>query len=156
MNDLLTPTMLKWNQVIMRHSMRRLILFAKQNNHSLALLNTLFRLHYRGSCGVTDLGEEMGVSIAAASQLLDKMVQQGLADRTEDPSDRRNKHIRLTDAGQELAQQALEARQGWMQPLVDELNPAQQIQVENALRLLIEKSIILDQPMAETTHKGTL
>ena len=146
MDEPLTPTLLRWNQLVMRHSIRRLSLFAKQNNHSMAMLNSMFRLHYRGACGVTNLGEEMGVSSAAASQLLDKMVQQGLATRIEDPDDRRSKRISLTDAGNALVNQAIEARQGWMQPLVAQLNPAEQAEVERALRMLIEKSAILDQP----------
>lgn len=149
MDEPLTPTLLQWNQVAMRHSMRRLFLFAKHNNLSMPVINTLFRLHYRGGCGITDLGEEMGVSIPAASQLLDKMVHHGLVERSEDPQDRRNKRVSLTDAGNVLVSQALEAREGWMHTLAGELSQSQQVDVERSLKLLIEKSIILDQPKAE-------
>ena len=146
MTDTLSPTLLQWNQIVMRHAMKRMIFYAKQNNYSMEMLNVMMRLHYRGACGVGDLGGEMGVSSAAASQLLDKMVQQGLALRIEDPQDRRNKRISLTEQGAEVVQKAIEARQAWMGPLVAELAPEQQEEIRRALNVLIEKSSILDQP----------
>lgn len=140
MSPPLIQTLHDWQHLVMRRSMRNLLVFAKERNYSVAQLNTLFRLYHRGECGISDLGEEMGVSSAAASQLLDRLVQQGLATRQEDPQDRRNKRLALTPAGESLVQDSLAAHQGWLDNLAARLTPAEQEQVNAALRLLIDKS----------------
>jgi DNA-binding MarR family transcriptional regulator len=131
-------------RLVMRRSMRNFILYAKEKNYSVAQLNALFRIHHKGACGISDLGEEMGVTSAAASQLLDKLVQQGLAVRTEDPLDRRNKRVALTEAGERIVQESMAARQSWLDRLADKLTPAEQEQVNHSLRLLIEKAETLE------------
>jgi DNA-binding MarR family transcriptional regulator len=131
-------------RLVMRRSMRNFILYAKEKNYSVAQLNALFRIHHKGACGISDLGEELGVTSAAASQLLDKLVQQGLAVRTEDPLDRRNKRVALTEAGERIVQESMAARQSWLDHLADKLTPAEQEQVNHSLRLLIEKAETLD------------
>jgi len=141
---LLSQTLHEWMRLVMRRSMRNFILYAKEKNYSVAQLNALFRIHHKGACGISDLGEEMGVTSAAASQLLDKLVQQGLAVRTEDPLDRRNKRVALTEAGERIVQESMAARQSWLDRLADKLTPAEQEQVNHSLRLLIEKAETLD------------
>jgi DNA-binding MarR family transcriptional regulator len=145
MTNQLNTTLLQWMQVVMRHSMRNLILFTKDRNSSMAMINALFRVHYKGKCGVSDLGDHLGVSNAAASQMLEKMVQQGLVARIEDPQDRRNKLISLTPEGNVLVRESMEARQGWLTELVDLLSPAEQEQIQTSLQLLIDKTATLDQ-----------
>jgi DNA-binding MarR family transcriptional regulator len=81
----------------------------------------------------------MGVTSAAASQLLDRLVQQGLAIRSEDAHDRRNKVVHLTEAGRAIVQEAMAARQGWLEEVVNQLTPQEQQQVEDAIRLLLDK-----------------
>jgi DNA-binding MarR family transcriptional regulator len=144
MSPPLAETLHEWLRVTMRFSMRNFMRFAKENNYSLPQLNALFRFRHKGACGVSDLGEEMGVTNAAASQLLDKLVQQGLVTRAEDPQDRRNKLITLTEAGLRVSEQSMEARQNWLNQLAESLTPAEQAQVQAALQLLIERSAALE------------
>jgi len=125
--------------------MHNLMRFAKKRGFSLAQLNLLIRLHYRGDCGVSDLGEDAGVTSAAVSQLLEKMVQQGLVLRTEDPQDRRHKVIMLTEAGRQVVHEALTERQSWLTQLAGLLTPEEQEQVDTALQLLIEKAALLEK-----------
>lgn len=136
----------EWLRLVMRHSMRNFMLYAKEKNYSLAQLNALFRIYYKGKCGVSDLGEEMGVTSAAASQLLDKLVQQGFVLRSEDPHDRRNKVVSLTETGQRIVQESIVARQSWLERLIERLTPAEREQVSAALELLIEKTALLEAP----------
>lgn len=145
MSPSLLDTLHEWLRVVMRFSMRNFMLYAKEHNYSVAQLNALFRIYHRGSCGISDLGEEMGVTSAAASQLLDRLVQQGLAVRAEDPRDRRNKVVQLTEAGRSIVQEVMAARQMWLANLVDSLTPQEQQQVEAAIRLLLEKARSLDE-----------
>lgn len=144
MSNPLSQTLHEWLRLAMRRSMRSLMRYAKEKNYSIEQLNALYRIYHRGHCGVSDLGEEMGVSRAAASQLLERLVQQGLAVRSEDPLDRRNKRVALTEAGEAIVQESMAARQGWLDRLAETLAPAEQQQVDAALRLLIEKAERLD------------
>ena len=130
----------EWLHIVMRRSMHNLIIYAKEKNHSMAQLNALFRIHHIGVCGISDLGEEMGVTSAAASQLLDRLVQQGLVIRTEDPTDRRNKRVALTEAGEAIVQESIAARQGWLDHLAEKLTPAEREQVHASLQLLINNA----------------
>ncbi len=149
MSPPLAQTLHDWMRVVMQHSMRNFMLYAKEHNYSMAQLNALFRIRHKGTCGVSDLGEEMGVSSAAASQLLERLVQQGLAVRTEDPQDRRNKLVALTEAGERLVQESMAARQGWLTQVAELLSVAEQKQVGAALQLLIAKTTLLDETTAE-------
>lgn len=145
MSPPLVQTLSEWLHIVMRHSMRDFMLYAKAHNYSMAQLNAMFRIHYKGACGVSDLGEEMGVTSAAASQMLERLVQQGLAVRAEDPQDRRNKLVTLTPAGQQMVQESLDARQAWLDRLAALLTPAEQAQVDAALQLLNEKASQLSE-----------
>ncbi len=145
MSPPLAETLHEWLRVTMRFSMRHFMRFAKENNYSIPQLNALFRIRHKGVCGVSDLGEEMGVTNAAASQLLDKLVQQGLATRSEDPQDRRNKLITLTEAGLRVSEQSMQARQGWLDQLAERLTPEEQSDVQAALQVLIAHAQALEE-----------
>ena len=73
-SDPFVQTLHRWIEVFMRRSMRNFIRFAKDSNLSMSQLGALFHLHHAGSTGVTDLGEHLGVSSAAASQMLERLV----------------------------------------------------------------------------------
>lgn len=144
----LHDTLKEWMHLVMRHSIHNFMRFAKGRNYSVPQLNTLMRLHHKGHCGVSDLSEETGVTNAAISQLLEKMVQQGWVVRSEDPQDRRQKVIALTPAGQQVVQESFSARQSWLGQLAETLTPEEQQQVNAALQLLIQKAALLDETQA--------
>ena len=149
MSPPLAQTLHDWMRVVMQRSMRNFMLYAKEHNYSMAQLNTLFRIRHKNTCGVSDLAEEMGVTSAAASQLLEKLVQQGLAVRTEDPQDRRNKRVALTEAGERIVGESIAARQSWLTQVAELLPAGEQQQVNAALQLLIEKTTLLDKISSE-------
>jgi DNA-binding MarR family transcriptional regulator len=123
--------------------------YVKESGFSMSQVSVLFYLYRKGSSGVSDIGEEMGVTSAAASQMLDRLVQQGLILRSEDQHDRRLKHIVLTEKGCQTLQifrENLHARHAWVDELADKLSPAEQEQVEAALQILIEKAGQLEKP----------
>ncbi len=57
------------------------------------LLNHVER---RGTASPSDLAGTVHVSLPAVSQMIDRLVQQGLLSRTEDPVDRRRKSLATT------------------------------------------------------------
>ncbi len=145
MSPPLSQILHEWMCVTIRYSMRGFMLYAKQNNYSVPQLNVLFRLRHKGACGVSELADEMGVTAAAASQLLERLVQQGLVQRSEDPLDRRNRRMTLTEAGQQVVQESVAARQSWLDRLPALLSETEQEQVATALRILIERAETLDE-----------
>jgi len=48
------------------------------------------------------LGQRLGIGLPAASQIVERLVRLGLADRCEDPSDRRRTYVRLTNESDAL------------------------------------------------------
>ena len=96
----------------------------------------LMQLHHNGACGMSEISEKFDVTPAAASQLVDKLVQGGFIVREEDPKDRRAKTLNLTDKGHELIQQGIEERYLWMDQLSGRLTEAERIQVSEALDIL--------------------
>lgn len=141
-SDLFVDTFQEWVAMFMRRSMRGFIRYSRESGLSLSQLGALFHIQRQGSSGVSGLGEHLGVTSAAASQLLDRLVHQGLILRTEDPNDRRSKQIILTDKGNKTLQESIRARQGWITDLANDLTPHEIDQIIPALKILIEKTRI--------------
>ena len=133
----------------MHRSMRKWIQFVKSSGLSMPQFSILMQLHHNGACGMSEISEKFGVTPAAASQLVDKLVQGGFLVREEDPKDRRAKMLNLTDKGHELIQQGTEERYRWMEQLSSRLTEAERIQVSEALDILTR--VASDQE-AEPVH----
>lgn len=69
---------------------------------SLPQLGTLHFLRAEGTQSVSSIAHHLQLSLAATSHLVERLVQRGLLARTEDPSDRRQKRVDLTDEGRAL------------------------------------------------------
>ena len=63
---------------------------------------TLLTIADRGECSLGDLGRELDVAMSSASQMVDRLVNQGLVHRAQDAANRRQVVIRLTAQGEEL------------------------------------------------------
>ena len=107
-------------------------------------INAMFRIHYRGAISISDLSAETDVSPAAASQMIDKLVNQGYVSRIEDPIDRRNRIIDLTKTGHEIVEKSKEERTAWLNQLAACFSPAEQEMIEKAMKLLIQKTLEID------------
>ena len=129
-----------WLEVSMHRSVRPLICYARGHGLSMSQLGALFHIHRRGSSGVTDLGEHLGVTSAAVSQMLERLVQQGLILRSVDPSDRRVKQIVLTEKGLQVLQESMRTRQNWVYDLAEALSDSEKVAIEAALNTLVDKA----------------
>jgi len=63
---------------------------------------TLLTVADRGECSLGDLARELGVAMSSASQMVDRLVGEGLIERNLDESNRRQVVIRLTENGEAL------------------------------------------------------
>jgi DNA-binding MarR family transcriptional regulator len=134
----LTEVIHEWSEVFMRRSGRDFKRFMDETGLSFSQLNVLMRLFHGSNSGVSEIGEQMGVTSAAASQAIDRLVLLGLIERTEDPKDRRAKRLALTPKGRTLIESGIEARSRWVEGLTDALTPEQQSMTISALTLLTE------------------
>lgn len=138
------PTIKELIEVMMRRSMRAFMIYAKDNGISMSQFGALGHIA-RGAGGVSDIGDDLGISSAAASQMLERLVQMGLILRSEDPHDRRVKQIVLTEKGTQLLHGSWQARQSWLEELVEFLTPEEQEQITGSLAILIEKVNLLEK-----------
>jgi DNA-binding MarR family transcriptional regulator len=134
----LTEIVHEWSEVFMHRSMRDFKRFMDETDLSFSQISVLMRLKHGGNSGVSGIGGQMGVTNAAASQAVDRLVHLGLIERTEDPEDRRAKRLALTPKGRTLIEKGIEARGQWIEGLTDALTAEQQSMIISALTLLTE------------------
>ncbi len=131
-----TNSIRAWMDIFMHRSMRGWGRFAKSTGLSMPQFSVLMQLHYRGACGMSRISEGYDITPAAASQLVDKLVQSGLIQRVEDPVDRRAKLLSLTDKGSGLIQQGMEERYRWVDELEEKLSVEERIRISEALDIM--------------------
>jgi DNA-binding MarR family transcriptional regulator len=127
----------EWVEVFMHISFHDFKQFMDEEDLSPTQVNAMMRLYHGGS-DVSKIGEFTGVSNAAASQMLERLVQTGLVERKENPDDRRVKSLSLTDKGRQLVQRGFEVRQRWMGELTNHLSPQQLEDIGKALIMLTD------------------
>ncbi|HQE92286.1 MAG TPA: MarR family transcriptional regulator [Anaerolineae bacterium] len=142
----LTQMLQDWIEVFMRRAMHNVLLFAKEHNFSMSQISALLNIRQRRVCNVSNIGDELSITSAAASQMLEQLVQQGVIERTESPHDRRVKQIALTEKGHQMIHDGFRARYAWLGELAASFTPSEQEQVSAALRLLLERTRRLDVP----------
>ncbi len=98
--DAVVRAFLDFRRVVLRDSMRQSIKFLHGHNVSFGAIAALMTLKERGEQSISDLANEIGLSLAATSQLVERLVQDEFVKRTESPDDRRRKQVALSAKGQ--------------------------------------------------------
>lgn len=135
----------QWMDVFMHRSMRSWHLFVKSTGLTMPQFSILMQLHYKGSCGMSEISEHFDISNAAASQLAEKLVQGGYIERDEDPNDRRAKQIQLTSKGRKLIEMGVNERYRWMDDLTSKLSAEEKLQVAESFKVLTEAAAQLEE-----------
>jgi MarR family 2-MHQ and catechol resistance regulon transcriptional repressor len=86
-------------------------------------LKTLFILAHKNPITIGQIAERLGIGIPAASYQVDKVVQAGLARRTEDTTDRRRTLTFLTSTGEGLIQQLFQGHEEQFRSWLNQMNP---------------------------------
>ena len=128
----------QWMDIFMHRSMRGWSHFAKSTGLSMPQFSILMQLHHRGGCGLSEISDRFDITNAAASQLVEKLVQSGYLERTEDPSDRRAKVLNLTEKGHSFVEQGIHERHRWLDDVVKRLSSEEKAKVSEALTILTE------------------
>ena len=134
----LAQALTEWAHILMHRSMEAFVRWMKENGLSRSQVGALVCLHHQGHCPVTNIGNELGITTPAASQLVDRLLQMGLLERSEDPDDRRVKVVALSSAGRELIEKGFGARRDWLNALASAFSEAEQLALAESLQALVE------------------
>ena len=144
----LRDTVHKWMDTFMHRSMGGWARYIKGSGLSMSQFFILMHLRHNNQCGISDISERMETTNAAASQLVDKLVQSGLLERVEDPNDRRAKQVSLSSKGEKLIEKGINERYRWMDQLEAGLSAEEMDKVSEALEILIRAVEPLETPPA--------
>jgi DNA-binding MarR family transcriptional regulator len=91
---------------------------------------------------VSDLAELFGVSVPSMSRAVDALVKAKLANRVEDPSDRRVRRVKITAKGKSLVATLVTVRLTGIESFVATLSAAQRRKLDAAVEALMEREDI--------------
>ena len=134
-------------ELFMQRSLRGIMGSMKQDGLSMPQIYALMYLYHEGETRISDIAGLMDVGKAAASQLVDRMVQQGLVERVADESDRRARKIRLLPKSLAYLEKGVKAQHRQIRELLAKLTPDQRTTVQTAFRYLMEAMQSLDPLM---------
>jgi MarR family transcriptional regulator, organic hydroperoxide resistance regulator len=102
---------------------------------TIAQLRTLLVLAEEGPLIIGQIAQRLGIGLSTGGHLVDRLVQAGLAERTEDVEDRRRTVARLTAKGEDLYGQLLN-RTRHMQRLIGRMREDELIAFLQGLRAI--------------------
>jgi DNA-binding MarR family transcriptional regulator len=111
-------------------------------------LRTLLILAEEGPLIIGQIAQRLGIGLSTGGHLVDRLVQAGLAERTEDREDRRRTLARLTPKGEELYARLLNPLQH-MQNLIQKLG-------EDDLIALLQGFRAINRVVNEESRTGSI
>jgi MarR family transcriptional regulator, organic hydroperoxide resistance regulator len=115
---------------------------------TLAQVKVLFTLAIEDHVAIGKIAENLGIGQPTASHLVDRLVQAGLAERVENPSDRRYTLAQLTIAGRELTQRLRQGRLERIQSWLSQLNQEDLDALYQGLKAILHVAQVEDRPGA--------
>jgi DNA-binding MarR family transcriptional regulator len=141
----ISQSLRQWMEAITHRTMRDQTRYIKSLGFSMPQFFMLMQVYHKKQCGISDLSERLEITAAAVSQAVEKLVQGGFIDRTEDPSDRRAKQVTLSIKGSELIEKSIAERFRWVDQMAATLNAQEREKVVEALQILTEKTKELEK-----------
>jgi len=152
-DDDLTTSLLDWSSTFIRLSLHDFNRYTRSVGLSLGHMTVLMHLHYKGASEVSRFCDMMQITPAGASQMIERMVQQGVVHRIESPGDRRIRLVELTESGRHIVLECIAVRQAWVSQLVKALSPIEKESISAAMTTLNKHAEKLDiQPISTTEY----
>jgi DNA-binding MarR family transcriptional regulator len=95
-------------------------------------------LYHHGDHTVSEVASGLGISLPSASELIDRLVERGLVERTQDPSDRRRFIIGLTPKSLEVATRIHDLRREQVRDALSRLPKSEWPVFVKSLRVLAD------------------
>ena len=108
-----------------------------------AQMRTCSFLLYAGATPVTELADELGISVSAATQISDRLEKTGYVERVADSCDRRVKLISLTQHGKDLMQQRRDRRVHRLAEVLGMMAPETRDELLGSVGALLDASLSL-------------
>jgi DNA-binding MarR family transcriptional regulator len=134
----LTTILLEWTSNLVRLSLHDINRYARSAGLSIGQMTVLLHLFYQGPLEVTQFCEMLQISPAGASQMIERLVQQGVVQRSETPGDRRVRLVELTAQGLQLVQSSIADRRRWLEQISMGLSAEERSRIIAALQALTE------------------
>jgi DNA-binding MarR family transcriptional regulator len=129
----LTASLLDWSSTFIRLSLHDFNRYTRSAGLSLGQMTVLMHLHYQGASEVSRFCDMMQITPAGASQMIERMVQQGVVQRVEAPGDRRIRMVKLTESGQRIVLECIAVRQAWVDRLVAAFSASERESIYEAM-----------------------
>jgi DNA-binding MarR family transcriptional regulator len=128
------------------HRLKRIVDEAMQGaGLSMARAKLLDRLIAQGPTRQQALAECFGFAPRSITDMVDGLERDGLAERLDDPGDRRAKLVRITAAGELAVNAALRVRDELIQHIFGVLSPADRVELARLLTVLDESLATVPQ-----------
>jgi MarR family transcriptional regulator, organic hydroperoxide resistance regulator len=123
---------------------------------SMGQLKALMMLAAQGDMTVTHVAELLYTGKPAASIVVDRLVQLGMAQRTEDAQDRRRTLVTLTDAGRDLATRLHQGGIDRFAQLLEAMEPDDLAALQRGMEALAAIAASTPNDCSQTPHdRGT-
>ena len=135
------------------------LLYAAVSRHpgaaglSLAQIKATGYLAQHGRRSVGEIAHGLGVSLPSASEIVDRLVERGLAERGPNPADRRQVLVWLTPEAQRFKEEMRALRSAQVRAALGRLEPAEWPVFVRSLEALVEA--LRPDPVAPTAPVGT-
>ncbi len=130
-----------WSDLLWLHGMRPMLESMLKLDLTMAENVVLRQLQYQ-SLTIAQVAEYLSITHSAASRAVDRLVRDGFIGRVENPADRRQKVLTLTDQGSALSQDLQSKFTAGIESLAQSLSPEEQEQ----FRLLIAHMVAAQCP----------
>jgi DNA-binding MarR family transcriptional regulator len=125
-----------WLNHSVNRTMSEFMRYIRENGLTLPQMNLLMHLYYQGPCELTRLTEPLQASKSAASQMVERLVQLSLLQRSEDHNDRRTRLVELTPKARGMVEEGIAARSRWLEQTCAGLTNQDLSALQNALNTL--------------------
>lgn len=107
---------------------------------TMAQIKTLFVISQGTGTSINQIAEYLGVGQPTASQLVDKLVRGGFAERSEGEKDRRYKQVRLTEQGRDLVRRLYQGGEDPYREWLASMDPDDLLALRRGLQALAKSA----------------
>ncbi|WP_139322859.1 MarR family winged helix-turn-helix transcriptional regulator [Deinococcus marmoris] len=119
---------------------------------SFTQMTALYKVRAFAPISVTALAEMLGVSLPATSQLIQELVRRALMERRENPQDRREKLLALSEKGQQFLSVKEKSMIGAYSELFQHVRPETLDNASDAINALLTEARQPGTPPSPTAH----
>lgn len=146
MTEDLNQTVLQLADLMARTSIIQRFRFIQEHNLSHTQMISLFYLACHQEVSINQLASYIGITNAAVSQLIERLVKMDLVERVDNPQDRRGKLLDLTPQGRQTIKNAREAQHEWISGIILNLEPDEASIVQKSIEIILKKAPDLQNP----------